>query len=348
MSIVTIKLKSVTDNTYKIFIQKNCSDELIAFLKKTKLGGKYAIITDSKVKKLYGNTLLKFLKKNGLNSDIFSFSEGEKSKNLQTVENLANTMIEKKFDRKDAIIALGGGVVGDLAGFLASIYMRGIPYIQVPTTLMAMVDSSVGGKTGVDLKTGKNLIGTFTQPKAVFIDSKYLASLPIKQIRCGLAEVIKYGVIKDVGLFKFIEQHLDKILKLEEKTLNQIIKRSVEIKAEVVQKDEKESGYRMILNYGHTFGHALEKRSGYKLLHGYAISIGMVLANEMAVAKKLLPKTIAERIKKLFKRAGLPTSTMKKLTLKDLQSDKKRQGAYINLILPKKIGQVIIHKEKCL
>lgn len=348
MSIVTIKLKSVTDNTYKIFIQKDCIAELIKFLKKNKLGGKYAIITDSKVKKLYGITLLKFLKKNGLNSDIFSFSEGEKSKNLQTVENLANTMIEKKFDRKDAIIALGGGVVGDLAGFLASIYMRGIPYIQVPTTLMAMVDSSVGGKTGVDLKTGKNLIGTFTQPKAVFIDSKYLASLPIKQIRCGLAEVIKYGVIKDATLFKFIEQNLEKILKLEEKTLNQIIKRSVEIKAEVVEKDEKESGYRMILNYGHTFGHALEKRSGYKLLHGYAISIGMVLANEMAVAKKLLPKTIAERIKKLFKKAGLPTSTMKKLTLKDLQSDKKRQGAYINLILPKKIGQVIIHKEKCL
>lgn len=347
MTTIQVKLAEKTDHSYKIFIQKGIADKIPAELKKQKYGNKYAIITDTKVQKLYGNALRRYLGKHGIKSEVFSFPEGEKSKTLNTIEKLANEMVAKGFDRKDAVISLGGGVVGDTAGLLSSVYMRGIPYVQIPTTLLAMADSSVGGKTGIDLKSGKNLIGTFTQPKAVFIDTKYLQTLPPKQIRNGLAEVIKYGVIKDEKLFKFIEQNLSRITKLDDSVMNKIIARSVEIKAEIVERDEKESGERMILNYGHTYGHALEKISDYKLLHGYAISIGMVIANKIAVNKGYLKQADADRIKKLLRLAELPITTVKKPGNKDILSDKKRMGDSISLILPTKIGKVIIHREKC-
>jgi len=346
MSEIKVNLKQ--GNSYKVFIRAGISAEIPAHLKKLNLGNKYAIITDSKVERLYALTFSKSLKKEGIQSEIFSFVEGEPSKNLQTVEHLAKRMIEKGFDRKDTIIALGGGVTGDIAGFLSSIYMRGIPYIQIPTTLLAMVDSSIGGKTGVDLPEGKNLIGTFNQPCAVFIDPLFLKTLSPKHIRNGLSEVIKCSVIKDKELFEFIEKNMDKILSLSQESLIKIIERSVKIKAEIVQKDEKETlGIRQLLNYGHTFGHAIERMSKYKLLHGYAISIGMVLANNLAIEKKLLKKTDAERIKKLLKKADLPILTIQKPTLKDINSDKKKEGNIINFVLPKKIGETIIFPVKC-
>ncbi len=347
MSEIKAKLVKKIDNSYRIFIEKQAIKQLPKFLKENKLGKKYAIITDSKTRLLIGKNLSAHFKKNGIENDLISFESGEKSKSLTTLEYLSNEMIKKGYTRKDAIICLGGGVVGDIGGFLASIYMRGIPYIQIPTTLLAMVDSAIGGKTGVDLTCGKNLIGTTTQPKAVFIDTDYLKTLPENQIRNGLSEIIKYGVIKDPKLFKFIEQNLEKIFKLEEKSINYIIETSVKIKTSIIQKDEMENGLRMILNYGHTYGHALEKLSNYTLLHGYAISIGMVIANEIAVKKHLLKKTEAERIKKLLIKAKLPVTTMRKPTLKDIASDKKREGNFINLILPTLIGNAIIHKEKC-
>ncbi len=315
-------------------------------MKKLNLGDDYALITDTKTEKLFGRSLVKFLKSKKISVEMISFDAGEKSKNLKTVEELAEKMIEKKFDRRDAIIVLGGGVAGDIGGFLASIYCRGIPYIQIPTTLLAMVDSAIGGKTGVDLKSGKNLIGTITQPKAVFIDTNYLKTLPENQIRNGLAEIIKYGVIKDAKLFKFIEQNLDKILKLDEKAINYIIQKSIEIKVAIIEHDEKEFGQRMILNYGHTYGHALEKLSNYTLLHGYAISIGMVIANKIAIQKRLLKPAVAERIKNLLKKAELPVTTIKNPTKQDIFSDKKRIGNYINLILPTDIGKAVIYREK--
>lgn len=344
---VKVKLKKIEDHSYEILIQQGISLNIPKLLKKAKYANKYAIITDSKVAKLYGQKLKIALKKEDIDAEIFYFEEGEKSKHLTTVEKLAEAMIAKGFDRKDAIIALGGGVPGDIAGLLASIYMRGIPFIQIPTTLLAMVDSSVGGKTGADLKAGKNLIGTFNQPRAVFIDTDYLKSLAQKQIRSGLAEIIKYGVIRDQKLFEYIENNLEKIINLDPKALNKIIKRSVEIKAEIVEKDEKEAGERMLLNYGHSYGHALEKISNYSLLHGYAISIGMVIINRMAVEKGLLTPEASDRIRNLLKRAELPTTTMKKPTLKDLSSDKKKQGNHIKLIMPTKIGAAIIQEEKC-
>lgn len=310
-------------------------------------GEKYCIVTDSTVSRLYGRKILKNLKEKGIKAEMIHFPKGEEHKTLKTVEDLASQMIQKNFNRKDAIIALGGGVVGDVAGFLASIYMRGIPCVQIPTTLLAMADSSIGGKTGVDLPEGKNLVGTIVQPKSIIIDTDFLKTLPEKQIKNGLAEIIKCAVIADEELFKFIEQNVRSLLSLKRNEIEHVIRRAIEIKSHIVKQDEKEKNLRMVLNYGHSYGHVLEKLSGYKLLHGYAISIGMVLANKMAVEKKLLKKFEAERIKKLLMKVGLPVSTMKKLTLKDLKHDKKAGDDHINLILPTKIGSVIIHKEKC-
>ena len=348
METIDFKLKKTVDDSYTVLIGQDCVNELPSYLKKSKLGQKYAVICDSKTKSLFGNSLVRYLKKQGIECDIFSFKDGEKSKNLSTIEKLADLLIKANFTRKDCIIALGGGVVGDAAGFLASVIFRGIPYIQIPSTLLAMVDSAIGGKTGVDLSTGKNLIGRIEQSKAVFMDLKYLETLPEKQMRSGLAEVIKYGVIRDAKLFSYIENNLEKIFQKEQEALLHIIKRSVEIKQEIVQKEETEKGLRMLLNYGHTYGHALEKLSKYSLLHGYAISIGMVIANRMAVKEGVLKKEEADRIKKLIKAAGLPTTCLKKPNKKDLASDKKRDGKSINFIFASGIGEAIIKKIQCL
>jgi len=319
-------------------------EKLITYLKKHKLGNKYCIVTDDKVKKLYGLPLKRFLEKNGIKCELLSFPEGEKSKNLTTIESLAEKLVEKNFDRKDAIIAFGGGVVGDMAGFLASIYMRGIPYIQVPTTLLAMVDSSIGGKTGVDLKSGKNMIGTFYQPKEIFVDLKFLKTLSQAQIKNGLAEIIKSAVIRDKKLFEFLEQNIAKILSGSEKEMNKIVAQTIKIKKRIVKADEKEKGGRIVLNYGHTYGHAIEKLSNYKILHGHAVAIGMVLENRLAVEKKLLSSRDAKRIKKLLIKAGLPVATIKNPRLQDLKSDKKKEGNFIKMAIPTTIGKTTIYK----
>ena len=345
---VKIKLKKKIDDSHPVYIEKGLAKKIPQILKRDKIGKKYAIITDSTVQKLFGQSLQRYLKKNGITCQLFAFPQGEKSKTLDTVKKLSQKMVSNGFDRHDAIIAIGGGVVGDIAGFLAAIYMRGIPYIHIPTTLLAMVDSSIGGKTGVDLeKCGKNLLGTITQPHAVYMDIDYLMKLPEKQIRSGLGEVIKYGAIYDKRFFRYLEQNLDKIYARDEKTLGYIIKKSVKIKGKVVQADEKEAGHRMILNYGHTYGHAIEKLSNYTLLHGYAISIGMVIANKMAVKRGLMTKEDAERIKKIFKDAGLPVTTTKKPKAKDLLSDKKKDGNKINFVFVTKIGKAVIRKIPC-
>ncbi len=348
MPIINLRLKEKLVKSHKIYVEDGITKQIPEILKKMEVGKKYAIITDTIVEKLFGKKLQNALKRKKIKSEIISFKKGEQSKTMATVEKLGEEMIKKGFDRYDAVIALGGGVVGDIGGFLASIYMRGIPYIHIPTTLMAMIDSAIGGKTGVDLKCGKNLMGTIYQPKAVFIDINYLKNLPVKQIQNGLAEVIKYGVIKDKRLFKFLERNIDKILKKDPITLKHVLKRSIKVKVNIVRKDEREqTGLRAILNYGHTYGHALEKLSGYKLLHGFAISIGMVIVNKIAVEKGLMKEKHAQRIKKLLEATGLPVTTMKKVTKKDLLSDKKKEGNYVNIILATKIGKAIIVKAKC-
>jgi 3-dehydroquinate synthase len=249
-------------------------------------------------------------------------------------------------ERKSFIIALGGGVVGDLAGFVAATYLRGIPFVQVPTTLLAQVDSSVGGKVGVNLPAGKNLVGAFHQPRHVLCDLATLDTLPEREFRAGLAEVIKYGIIYDASLFQKLETELPKILKRNEEALTEIVARSCEIKAEVVGQDETESGLRAILNFGHTIGHGLEAISRYgKYLHGEAISIGQVAAAVLSNRLTGLPQSDVERIRILFKRAGLPmTVRLNKLQRKQLfdamRLDKKVSGGEIKFVLARAIGKV--------
>jgi 3-dehydroquinate synthase len=252
----------------------------------------------------------------------------------------------QRLERKSFIVALGGGVVGDLAGFVAATYLRGLPFVQVPTTLLAQVDSSVGGKVGLNLNAGKNLVGAFHQPRLVLCDLDTLASLPLRQYRAGLAEVIKYGIIYDAGLFRRLERDLPKLLRRDPRTLAAVVARCCQIKAEVVRQDETESGVRAILNFGHTLGHALEAISHYgKYLHGEAIAIGQVVAAKLSAQVLGLSPGEVERIERLFRRAGLPTQLNlnapdKRKLLPAMQLDKKVSGGEIKFVLPRRIGAV--------
>jgi 3-dehydroquinate synthase len=256
-------------------------------------------------------------------------------------------LIAARVERADLVVALGGGVIGDLAGFAAAILRRGLDYVQVPTTLLAQVDSSVGGKVGVNLKAGKNLVGAFYQPRLVLCDLDTLGTLPEREFRAGLAEVIKYGIIYDAKLFTQLERDLPKLLRREPKTLAAVVARCCEIKAEVVGHDETEGGLRAILNFGHTIGHAIENISGYgKYLHGEAIAIGQVATAKLSVQVLGFPERDAERIASLFKRAGLPVkiklnAARRKKLFAAMKLDKKVSGGEIKFVLAKKIGRVV-------
>jgi len=337
---------SLKDYPYYIYIGLGILTELANILKKDYSFPKYIIVTDDIVKDLLGEDLQKILQDNGLDSDLIYFKNGETSKNLQTIEFLAKEMIKCKADRKSCIIALGGGVVGDVAGFLASIYMRGIPFIQIPTTLLAQVDSSVGGKTGVDIPEGKNLIGTFYQPRAVFIDIGVLGTLPVSQIKNGIAEVVKYGVIKSTELFDLLDNNSEEIFRLNPDIITQIVKKSCEIKAEVVISDEKEGDIRRILNFGHTLGHAIESLSCYTIQHGEAISIGMSLIGKISEKMAITNKEYFEKLLNLIKKLGLTTTIPENIATDDIisgiKSDKKAQAGRIFFVLMKEIGEVLI------
>lgn len=345
MKKLRISLKKKIDNSYEITFTRDHLKKLTTDFKKKKWGNKYALICDSKVKKLYGDGLVKDLRKAGFKIEVFSFMHGEKSKTLKTAERIINSMSKESFNRDDCIIALGGGVTGDIASFIASVYMRGINYIQLPTTLLSIVDSSIGGKTGVDTPFGKNLIGTFYQPKNVYINVNFLKTLPKKQIQNGIAEVIKYGVIADKKILKFLKIRKDKIEKLEGKEIQTLATMCIKVKARVVELDEKENELRKILNYGHTFGHAIEKMSNFTIQHGEGVAIGMAMINTIAVNKKWLKKKQADKILKIIKSYGLPTK-YPKLNLKRLLSvmklDKKNKDGKFIYIVPYKIGKVLI------
>jgi 3-dehydroquinate synthase len=273
---------------------------------------------------------------------------GETSKTLESVQKCCDQLAANRLERKSFIVALGGGVVGDLAGFVAAAYLRGISFVQVPTTLLAQVDSSVGGKVGVNLSAGKNLVGAFYQPRIVLCDLDTLASLPKREYRAGLAEVIKYGIVYDAPLFARLESDLPKLLRRDTKTLAAIVARCCEIKAEVVRQDEHEVGLRAILNFGHTIGHALEAISHYgKYLHGEAISIGQIAAARLSAEMLGLPATDVRRITELFRRAGLPTdvnlnASQRKKLFAAMNLDKKVVGGEIKFVLAQKIGSVEI------
>lgn len=334
------------ERSYPISIGRGLLNQIGQDLSNLNIAKRYAVISDEHVAGLYGGQLMESLTGAGVAAELITFPRGEESKNLQTISMLASTLAQRGFDRKDGLIALGGGVTGDITGFLASIYMRGIPFIQVPTTLLAQVDSSVGGKTGVDIPEGKNLVGTFYQPKAVYIDIDVLQTLPEEELLGGLAEVIKYGIINDSDFFYFLKNNRQQILELDQDVITDTIARCCEIKAWVVEQDEREGGLRRILNYGHTIGHAIEAASGYTLIHGLAIAMGMCIAAKLAVRTGCLQQNDAEQIIELIRDYGMPTSIPPKMDRQQIKgyfkTDKKTVGGRVFFVLPTKIGEVLV------
>jgi 3-dehydroquinate synthase len=332
--------------SYAIQIGNGLLGELGKQCARLGLGKRCAIISDRNVAPKYGGAARRALAKAGFEAVLIRVPAGETAKRLSTVQRCYDELAAHRLERKSFIIALGGGVVGDLAGFVAATYLRGVAFVQVPTTLLAQVDSSVGGKVGINLKAGKNLVGAFYQPRLVLCDLDTLATLPAREFRAGLAEVIKYGIIYDRALFQRLERDLSKLLKRDPATLTAVIARCCEIKAEVVGQDETESGLRAILNFGHTIGHALEATSGYgRYLHGEAIAIGQVAAAHLSARLLDLPASEVGRIHELFRRASLPTklelsSSERAKLLSAITLDKKVSNGEVRFVLAKKIGQV--------
>jgi 3-dehydroquinate synthase len=348
---VHINLKIITDNSYDIIIGTKLS--LIASeIERWKAVSKYFIITDANVKQLYGDDFLKILRSNKIEAQLLSILAGERSKTRITKEQLEDKLLKLKADRSSLIIALGGGVIGDLAGFVAATLLRGIPFIQIPTTLLSQVDSSIGGKVAVDHPHGKNLIGAFYQPKKVFIDVGTLKTLPEKEFRNGMAEVIKYAAILDSKLFSYLEKNHTKIINHFDKGIHHpsplihLINRCCELKKIIVEKDERENGLRRILNFGHTIGHAVELLSNYKLSHGEAVAIGMVAEAKISVARGMLDQSTVERLNRLLQLYKLPTSIPSRMNTDKIVRltlhDKKIHRGNIQYTLLDKIGKAVV------
>ena len=345
MEAIRVNLKKESDYSYKIIIGKDLFSGIAQYLKKTPLGTNIAIITDSTVGLLYGNYLKEVLDQYSLDSYLITFEAGERNKNRVTKAQIEDQMLHLALGRDTVILALGGGVVGDLAGFVAATYNRGIPYIQIPTTVIAQVDSSVGGKTGIDAPQGKNLLGAFYQPRGVYIDIDTLKTLPPRELRAGLVEVVKYAVIKDAELFSFLEKYSPEILQLEYEPWIYLVKRCCEIKARVVETDEREEGLRKILNYGHTLGHAIETWSGYNLRHGEAVALGMVAEGLVACSLGFLDGKSLERIQRILEKFGLSTKLAPQARIDDIIKftywDKKARGGKVQYLLPSRIGDTV-------
>ncbi len=303
------------------------------------------VIADENVTQTLYLSLRNSLSKLNIRVSLYEVPSGEKSKSISEIEKLWEFMSSEHSDRGSVVIALGGGVVGDLAGFAAATFARGLKFIQIPTTLLSQVDSSVGGKTGVNLSQAKNMVGSFWQPSLVLIDLNSLASLPDREFSAGLAEVVKYGMILDATFFEWLENNIDAVLRKEPAALIHVIQRSCELKAQIVSADERETtGLRAVLNYGHTFGHALEALAGYgAMLHGEAVSIGMTMAARLAIHLGMIPANILSRQSELLKRCKLPTngpSITHDLLWETMQKDKKVQHGKLTFILPTEIGNV--------
>ena len=298
------------------------------------------VVTNETVEPLYLDALVADL--NGKQVRVISLPDGEAYKTLETVEDILDTLVENGANRDTTVVALGGGVVGDVAGFAAACYMRGVDFIQVPTTLLAQVDSSVGGKTGVNHASGKNLIGAFHQPRAVLVDTGTLKTLPDRELKAGLAEVIKYGAIVDADFFAWIEDNLEALIARDSDSLAAAVQRSCELKAEIVAEDERESGRRALLNFGHTFGHAIEHCQGYgEWLHGEAVAAGMVMAAQLSANDAAL----CGRIERLLERAGLPTRPPP-IAANDLLAamslDKKVHSKQLRFVLLRSLGEAFV------
>lgn len=355
MPLESIKV-NLEEKSYKIYLGLNCIKNTGTYLSQLKISKRILIITQNKVPKIYLSTLKNSLSKNKFKVFTVKLSSGEQYKNLTSLLKIINIAIKNKFERNDSFLALGGGVISDLTGFAASIYFRGINFICIPTTLLGMVDAAIGGKTAINIKEGKNLLGTFYQPKIILIDPNCLKTLPKKEFLTGLGEIIKYALLEKTvksyfskeGFFKYLKRNKNKILKLNKEALSKVIFYSAYVKSIIVSKDEKESDLRAILNLGHTFAHGIEQAYNYKkYTHGEAVSIGICLASKLAETYKLIKKDKVNKICNLIKYYSLPIklNNLQKLNqiIKAMQHDKKIKDGKLRFILPyKEIGRVKI------
>ncbi|MBL1175127.1 3-dehydroquinate synthase [Pantanalinema sp. GBBB05] len=341
---------SLPDQAYDIAIAPSHLDQLGDQMRQlAKLGSQVLVVSNPTIFRHYGDRTITALKAAGFETGSCILPAGERYKTPATIQKIYDAALDLRLERTSTIVALGGGVIGDMAGFAAATWLRGINVVQVPTSLLAMVDSAIGGKTGVNHPRGKNLIGAFHQPRLVLIDPDVLKTLPAREFRAGMAEVIKYGVIWDAELFEHLEvaKRLSQLSYVSSDLLQDILTRSCQAKAHVVSKDEKEAGLRAILNYGHTIGHAIESLTGYRSVnHGEAVAIGMVAAGQLAVALDLWTETCAERQLTLIAKAGLPTQIPTGIELDaivaTLKLDKKVQAGQVRFVLPTDIGTVTI------
>jgi 3-dehydroquinate synthase len=349
MEVVNVDLG---DRTYPIYVGSGCLGELGARLAETRCGARVAVVTNSTIADLYLGRVMTSLGDARLDAAVIHIPDGEEHKNLAWLAFVYDKLVDAGVERDGAVIALGGGVVGDLAGFAAASYLRGIPCVQVPTTVLAQVDSSIGGKTGINHAAGKNLIGAFAQPRFVLADVDVLRTLPKRELTAGLAEVIKYGVILDPELFALLEDQLPAVQRLDRDLMVRIVKTSCTLKALVVGEDETESGYRAILNFGHTIGHAIESLTEYKqFLHGEAVAIGMVAAARISARLGFCTDADVQRIRRLIQRYGLPTEIPDDIRGTPLalamRTDKKARGGSINFVCITGIGTTRLARLSC-
>jgi 3-dehydroquinate synthase len=341
MSEILLKCK---DGAYPIIVAKGAKQDIPTYMNQLGLGKDAVIITHPVIYRLYGKSLSHSFVSKGYSVKVLNVPEGEKSKSADFALKLIEQIAAYDVKRKIFIVALGGGVIGDLAGFVAAIYKRGVPYIQVPTSFLAQIDSSIGGKTAIDLKHGKNLVGAFYQPRAVFTDPSVLSTLTKRQMQNGMAEAIKYGIIKDATLFRYIEDNYKPILANDSRKLLELVERCVKIKVKVVSEDEKETkGIRTILNFGHTVGHAIEAAGDFYYQHGEAVALGMRVAARLSVLKGFLDPRSELRINSLISNIPLPDKVKNikiPQILKLMQHDKKFVGNKNRFVLATSIGQV--------
>jgi len=342
---VELNLERKINDSYKIVIGVDLFPRIAEELKEEMPQiSKFAIITDSKVGPLYARFLETHLKMAGLDCKTFTFPEGEENKTIYTIADVLEQLGEAKYNRDTMILALGGGVVGDLVGCVSGLINRGVPYVQIPTTTLAQADSSVGGKTGVDLRAGKNLAGLFKQPWRVYMDVSTLGTLDDRNYNAGLVEVIKHGIIQDAEFFNYIEENLNLIINRDQESLLYLAKQNSRIKGTVVEIDPNEKGLRRILNYGHTVGHAIESASRYKLLHGEAVALGMMVAGRIANEFCCFPSDDLERQDKLFQRIIMPTKIPEYISNEQIieitLSDKKAKNGKARYCLPLTIGKM--------
>lgn len=336
---------TVTPKSYRLIIGYGLFDRIAKRLKDKPLGSRLAIITDSNVAPLWAGALEQALSRAGLSAQRFVFSAGEANKTRAVKEQLEDQLLQGGYGRDAVILALGGGVVGDVAGYTAATYMRGLPVIQIPTTTLAMADSSIGGKTGVDTPYGKNLIGAFHHPEEVYMDMETLSTLDIRNYRAGLAELMKHGFIWDPSILDFVQEHQQEIQDRNVTVLEQLFEKNCQVKNYVVSQDEQEKGLRQILNYGHTMGHAVEILAGFDLIHGECVSIGMVFAAKIAQRRGLCSAEWAARQRSILEGLGLPVDLPAALAAKDLirlmKMDKKARAGKIQFVLPVRPGEVL-------